>query len=168
MPRGVPTVIEPGDRFGKLTVVDANLKKAVAVRCDCGATKTIRGYNLTNGNTTSCGCVHKAELAARNFRHGLSFDNYQYRTWGAIKQRCYNPRDKGFRLYGARGIRMHGPWISDYPAFVAYLDGVLGPRPEGRSLDRIDNDGHYEPGNLRWATPSQQTLNSRRWKRDVL
>ena len=76
-------------------------------------------------------------------------------------RRCYNPASKDYRNYGARGIGVCEDW-RDVRNFIAWLDSNLGPCPQGKSLDRIDNDGNYEPGNLRWATRSEQVRNSRR------
>jgi hypothetical protein len=84
-------------------------------------------------------------------------------NFGRVMQainRCYNPAHVGFKNYGARGITIYGPWMEDPLLFVAYLDG-LGPCPEGWSMDRIDNDGNYEPGNIRWASARQQHRNRR-------
>lgn len=80
-----------------------------------------------------------------------------YATWNAMKQRVLNPNRPNYRLYGGRGITIHQPWIDSFEAFLA----DVGERPEGTSIDRIDPDGNYEPGNVRWATPSEQALNRR-------
>lgn len=72
-----------------------------------------------------------------------------------MKRRCHDPNGIAWRYYGGRGIRVYGPWLDDYPAFLAYV----GEPPEGCTLDRIDSNGHYEPGNVRWATRSQQARN---------
>lgn len=93
-------------------------------------------------------------------RHGLTGDP-RYQAWINIKSRCLNPSHPTYAGYGGRGIRLHEAWHQDPAAFVRWLDENLGPRPAGHSLDRIDNDGHYEPGNLRWATQYDQTHNTR-------
>lgn len=80
-----------------------------------------------------------------------------WRTWFCILRRCLDPADPSFKRYGARGIGVCNRWRDSFDAFVA----DMGPRPEGRSIDRIDNDGHYEPGNCRWATNQQQMANRR-------
>lgn len=84
-----------------------------------------------------------------------------YATWCAIKQRCFNENTPYFKYYGGRGISIHPPWRDDSTAFVAWITKNLGPRPEGCTLDRIDVNGNYEPGNLRWATRSVQIQNRR-------
>jgi hypothetical protein len=88
--------------------------------------------------------------------------HYLYEIHCAIKQRCYNPKNKGFDNYGRRGIRLHRPW-HDVNTFIKEVLAEIGPRPEigDWTLDRIDNEGHYAPGNLRWATRAEQSLNSR-------
>lgn len=80
--------------------------------------------------------------------------------WRGMLYRCENPRDKGYRYYGARGIRVCERW-HDFEAYYADIMRLLGPCPDGKSLDRINNDGHYEPSNVRWATPKEQARNSR-------
>ena len=84
-----------------------------------------------------------------------------YKLWKSIKGRCYNPNKQNYYLYGGRGIRVADEWLNDPMAFVEYVRTTIGDRPEGCSLDRIDNDGHYEPNNLRWATKEQQAQNKR-------
>ena len=81
-----------------------------------------------------------------------------YKTWQDMRQRCGNPKDKDYRYYGGRGISVCDQWLNSYHAF----EKDMGPRPEGMSMDRIDNDGNYEPGNVRWATPKQQRANQRK------
>lgn len=109
-----------------------------------------------------CLALEKSEMKAR--------DHYLYTTWKSIRQRCFSPSCKVYEHYGGRGITLHEEWSKSKPgrsrsegfeAFARYVDAVLGPRPEGCSLDRIDNNGHYEPGNLRWATHSEQMENRR-------
>jgi len=89
-------------------------------------------------------------------KHGMT-DTVEYQTWCNIKRRCYAPSNNRYHLYGGRGITVCDRWRNSFIAFY----GDMGKRPEGHSIDRINNDGNYEPGNCRWATYSQQTFNTR-------
>ena len=88
--------------------------------------------------------------------------NIYYQLYWHIKSKCYNKRFPDFKYYGARGITLFEEWLDDFDCFVDYIIKELGPRPNDMSLDRINNNGNYEPGNLRWATPSQQASNQRK------
>lgn len=118
-------------------------------RCICGTEKKIRGENLRSKKAKGCGCV------SPGYRHGLT-KTRTYSSWTHMKVRCLNPNGKGYYLYGGRGIEVCGRW-SKFENF--YAD--MGNCPEGKSLDRIDVNGNYEPYNCRWATPSEQTYNRR-------
>lgn len=89
------------------------------------------------------------------------------KLWYAIKQRCFDSSHPAYADYGGRGIKVYGPWIHNRDSFVQWVQSNLGPRPDGTSLDRIHNDGHYEPGNLRWATPLQQAQNRRPYRKVI-
>ena len=94
-------------------------------------------------------------------KHGLAFHPL-YRLWMSIRQRCTNPKEQHYADYGGRGIKMYSPWINDVTAFVTWVEANLGSKPSKRhTLDRRENDGNYEPGNLRWATWEQQARNKR-------
>ncbi len=84
-----------------------------------------------------------------------------YKTWKNMRSRCYKKSNPGYTNYGGRGITVYTAWLTDFKAFAAYIDTILGVKPSGHSLDRIDNDGNYEPGNLRWASRIQQVHNRR-------
>jgi len=126
-------------------------------RCDCGKTCVKSSGNLRQG-TKSCGaaCGVSRSNRARS-RHGLSRSK-ENRAWMAAKQRCHNPKHPQFSNYGARGISMCDEWRQSFDAFIEYIGRAPSPK---HTLDRIDNDGDYEPGNVRWATPSTQ-INNRR------
>ena len=150
-----------GERLGRWTVLapqpQRNSSRQVLwlCRCDCGTERVVLGRNLRDGSSTSCGCAHREAAAKRATRHGLSRSR-AYRCWLSMKQRCFNPDHIGYVYYGGRGISVHEDWLS----FEKFFADMLDP-PPGLSIDRIDNDGNYEPGNCRWATPAMQIANRR-------
>lgn len=156
---GKPRLTLVGQRFGRLTVVaTAPCKKSRtlwACRCDCGNTLTVIGHSLKRGNTQSCGCLRRERRAAVG--HGLSHVP-EYACWKAMRQRCMNPLAEGYEYYGGRGITVDQSWVESIAVFIR----DVGQRPSPRhSLERIDNDGHYQPGNVKWALPVEQARNRR-------
>ena len=151
-----------GQKYGKLTIIERaeNDKHGNACwrcRCSCGAEVTVVGQSLRKGNTKSCGCLHDE---GNRTTHGMKHSKI-YKTWRGIKSRCYNPNNKSFKNYGGRGITMYEPWINDFQAFFAYVSTLEHYGEDGYTLDREDNDGNYEPGNLRWADRKTQSRNRR-------
>lgn len=128
-------------------------------RCSCGAVVPALGYLLRTGGKTSCGCKRIEELGARRRTHGKT-KTPEYKTWGYMHARCRNPKNRHYASYGGRGIRVCDAWTGP-DGFEAFLAAV-GPRPgKTYTLDRINVDGDYEPGNVRWATPTEQMRNKR-------
>lgn len=148
-----------GQRFGRWVVLSKGTDKQHWVcRCDCGTTKTVSGYCLKTGESESCGCLrHYLTSYSKNVSHGQSMTKL-YSRWLAMKRRCFRKSDPKYPRYGARGITVCRDWL-DFARFYEYIRNNLGDCPSGCSLDRINNDGNYEPGNVRWSTARQQGLN---------
>ena len=151
-----------GQTFSQLTVIcrAENDKRRGArwkCRCACGGFATIRAYNLRSGKTKSCGCMGRERLIERNFVHGRT-GSPEYATWKSIIKRCTNPNDISFKNYGERGIKVCEEWMNDFMAFFNYI----GPKPtQKHSIERINNNRNYQPGNVKWATQKQQCNNKR-------
>lgn len=144
-----------GQRFGKLVATEWRGNSRWLCRCDCGGEAEILTANLKRGNSSSCGCIRNIKSSKRATTHGLS-NTLAYKAWLGIRRRCRDVNHTSYGAYGARGIDVYQPWYESAAAFVDYVGQP--PTPE-HTLDRIDNAKGYEPGNVRWATPTEQARN---------
>jgi hypothetical protein len=125
--------------------------------CDCGKLSHVLEESLRDGNTRSCGCLHKEGLRARQFVHG-QIETRTYRIWQALRTRCHNKKLRCWKYYGGAGVKVAERW-DDYRNFLA----DMGECPPGKTIDRWPNPrGNYEPGNCRWATWKEQMRNMSR------
>lgn len=150
-------LVRPGVRFGALTVLERipGKRSNWKVRCDCGVVKVM--FHGGVRFSKSCGCLKKELLRKARTTHGMAIlKTPTYIVWRAMRARCQKPSHKSYKDYGARGIKVCDSW-KKFENFLA----DMGERPEGMQLDRVDNNGNYEPSNCRWATP-MQNMNNRR------
>lgn len=136
-------------------------QRVAMFECSCGSTFRRRIQDIKNSNNPSCGCVIRDILKARNTKHGLS-KHPMYKLWKGIRSRCYNKNRWDYIHYGGRGIKMSDEFLNDVVSFIHYLTSIDGYGVDGYSIDRIDNNGNYERGNLRWVSQSIQMSNQRK------
>jgi hypothetical protein len=150
-------------RYGQLIVLEdfqtVNHITKWLCQCSCGKKKWIRANSLRRGVTISCGCIRNR---GNRLKHGMTKSKV-YHAWANMKTRCSNLQRPEFSRYGGRGIELCERWMN----FENFLTDVGLPPSAKHSIDRIDNDGNYEPGNIRWATHAQQLAN-RRYKKRTL
>lgn len=159
-----------GKKINFLTIKDVFYRKQKKLKsrsrlyasciCDCGNIKIIRMDCILDGNSQSCGCLWKKNCTNR--KHGASHGKTfmpEYKVWTGMKMRCQNPKAHGYKYWGGRGIKLCERW----QVFENFIED-MGPRPsKNYSIDRINNDGHYEPGNCQWVTIDTQRKNKRWW-----
>lgn len=132
------------------------VQRTALCRCVCGVQREIPVHTLKQGHSRHCGCKVPQIVSEMKTTHGMT-ETPEHRTWAHMKERCSNPNNKDWHLYGGRGIRVCERWRDSFEAF--YAD--MGPRPQGMSIDRIDVNDHYRPGNCRWADKFTQAQNKR-------
>ena len=158
-------------KFGRLTTIEKIIKFSRSNRkitcykciCDCGNKLVVQHVNLQSGHTKSCGCLRRETASENgyfnNFKHGNGMGcgrTKEYKAWQSMKQRCYNFNRECYDHYGGRGIKVCDEWLNNFEAFLA----DVGPAPSSEhSIDRINNDGNYEPGNVKWSTVFEQNHN---------
>lgn len=151
-----PLVNIVGFKFNKLTVTSfSHIDKRAYWNCicECGNEKIVRGAHLKSGYTKSCGCLMKNI----NIKHGL-YNTPENKCWRGIKERCFNSKNPAFKNYGGRGITMCEKWVNSFEEFLK----DMGKRPSSKySIDRINNNGNYEPSNCKWSTVLEQNNNKR-------
>lgn len=154
-----------GKRYGRLVVKQKadslNGHTRWLCLCDCGKECIVHGTSLKTGNTTSCGC-YKTENAKKLYSGVRQNDKHLYAVWNGIKQRCLNPKNKSYKNYGGRGIKMDDAWANSYESF--YHWAIKSGYKKGLEIDRIDNDGNYCESNCRFVDREIQANNKRNIK----
>lgn len=162
MPRAHNFKDRKGEIFGRLTVIELSKKskpKKIYWKClcQCGNIIDVLSNSLISGNTKSCGCL-RSELVSNKYSTHKKSTSSEYYTYYSMISRCYNKNNNVYQYYGGRGIKVCDRWLKSFENF--YKD--MGDKPSPKhSIDRINNNGDYEPNNCKWATQSEQTINSR-------
>jgi hypothetical protein len=164
MTRISPPKVKPNDKFNRWVVLDVERVGGyyyAECQCNCGNIKKVRQDSLLNGESSSCGCLAKEKARERLTTHGGS-GHRLFQRWFDMNRRCYSKKRKDYKHYGGRGIQVCDEWHYENPnGFENFVNDMEESYVEGLELDRIDNDGNYEPSNCKWSTRSEQIINSR-------
>lgn len=153
-----------GEKYGRLTVIsksehkDKNNHSYWNCVCECGNYTTVALHHLTGGRINSCGCLKSEKTIERSTIHGKT-NTRMFHIWQGMKRRCYNENDKNYKYYGGRGITVCDEWRNNFTTF--YNWAIENGYTDDLTIDRINNDGNYEPSNCRWVTMAQQNRNKR-------
>ena len=156
--------VKEGDRYGKWTVIGDDPKdyKCALVKCDCGKEKSVSKNSLSCKTSLQCKSCARRTGATTHGQASKSKRNYLYTLWCNIKSRTSNANVSSYEYCGKRGIKMCPPWEQSFEGFQKDIFAEIGPRPStNHSLNRVNNEGNYEPGNINWALPEEQVLNRR-------
>lgn len=156
-----------GQVFGRLTVIKLAPKSKAGnikweCKCECGNVFYVHGSMLRRGGSNSCGCLSIEMTSERSTTHGMSREPL-YRVWATMKARCYNKNHNRYKYYGGRGIKVCDRWLNSFENFLE----DMGMRAEGLTIERVDNDDDYSPGNCEWRTHADQSRNRRTTKLSI-
>lgn len=153
-----------GERVGRWTVLREDCGRTQRCRrwfckCECGTIRSVTAYHLLNGSSLSCGCLNREVTSTRVRAHGLSHTP-EYQAWSLMVRRCTDTKDRAFKNYGGRGIKVCERWLGR-DGFTAFLADIGAKPTPDHSLDRRNPNGDYDPANCRWATRAEQSRNKR-------